>query len=143
MTTDLPSLVNLPVGLESADDNLVMAALRGVSRRWRCDWRAFNQAREKYSGWGGAWRRFSRCRGTSWCGQCLIIKATWQGRTISPCRQPWCRCAGLSCWWLPTHCRYWRDHDAELIWILRDQFYWSIREFRYQQKKYLPVSPTQ
>ena len=32
------------VGLESADDNLVMAALRGVSRRWRCDWWAFDHA---------------------------------------------------------------------------------------------------
>ena len=98
-------------GLESADDNLVMTALNGFRAAGGVIG-GLSITLEKNipvgAGLGG---------GSADAAALLRAVNHYQqrrlaGRAISPCRQPWCRCAGLSCWWLPAHCRYWRDHDT-------------------------------
>ena len=129
-------------GLENADDNLVMTALRGFRAAGGVIGGLSIKLEKNIpvgAGLGGgsadaaALLRAVNALSSKPLGKdALYHLAASLGADVPVCLAGGCqRIAGIG------------ETMTPLIWILRDQFYWSIREFRYQQKKYLPVSPTQ
>ena len=130
-------------GLDSADDNLVMTALKGFRAAGGVIG-GLSITLEKNipvgAGLGGGsadaaalLRAVNTLSSMPLSKDAIYHLAVSLGADVPVCLAGGCqRIAGIGAGMTPV--------DLDFVW---DQFYWSIREFHYRQKMYLPVSPAQ